>query len=518
MNTRSVLIAISLVGASACNDKVTGTPPTAPPPSVLRVHVPATLVQPLEQVSVSIDGGSAADAVWRSSDESVATIARGVLTGISPGDATITASVGGVTGSAVVHVGWRPETRLFMGGPRFVLDLDSHVTLYPALLESSGRVSLDGRAVEWTTEDPSIARVDTSGGLTTLTTFAAGTTSLVGRFRGLVDSALVEVGGLVPGFGYFYSGDAVITDADYYDAGKLWTPAAGKGFSTGGLVSATWEPPYSSEPDLAWVGPTLPLRDAFMHVVSLDNVPCTAYAQADSGFHFVAAGSPLVDCYDSSSPFYQSVRMDFVAFRPGEFSGTLATIYPNAPPVTTSAGGIAQTSATADSRSYSMPGIAPDSVFWFVTAGAWNVAGCRIAPSDGSVLEAAVRVTCDPLPFGPAETGFEAAFYAVGFGANARRGTAPIGFAEVGNGAVTRKAVDGLDIATTSTSPQLTAVIVSGAGLSAFDRVPAVLVTAIGLNPGTCGISEPVQSTPTTVTLTVKCTAGISGFMLGVIY
>jgi len=517
MNTRSVLIAIGLCGAWACNDRVEPVAPlpTAPRPP-FRIYVTTTLVQPLEQVPVYMDGGSAAVATWTSSDESVATISRGTLTGVSPGDVTITGSAGGLTASTVVHVGWRPETRLFAGSPHFFLDVGTHVTLYPELLESSGNVYIAGRDVEWTTSNPDIARVDFTG---TLSTFAAGTTTLIGRFRGLVDSTVVEVGGPSPSFGYFYSGDAVITDADLYGDEVFWTPAPGKGFSTAGFVAATWGPPYSSQPDLGWVGPSAPLRDAFMHVVSLDNVPCTAYAQADSGFHFVDVGSPLVDCYDAHSSLWQSVHMEFVAFRPGGFAGTIATIYPNATAVTTSAGGITQTSATADSRSYAMPGVPRDSMYWFVTPGDWNVADCWMAPSDGSLSPAEVRVTCDRLTaVGPPQAAFEPAFYAVGFGANARHAAAPIGFAEVNNGVVTRKTVDGLDIATTSAGAQSTDVIVSGAGLSAFDRVPAVLVTAIGLNSGRCGMSEPVRSTPAMVKLTVTCTAGVSGFTLGVIY
>jgi hypothetical protein len=515
MNSRSVLIATCLCGASACDTKLE---PIATAPitlvSPLRVYVTTTPVQPLEHVPVYIDGGNAAAAIWTSSDESVATISRGTITGISPGDATMTASMDGRTGSTVVHVGWRPETRLFMGSPRFFLDVGSRVSLFPALVESSGRYQLDRRDVEWTTSNPSIARVDTSG---TLTTFAAGTTTIIGRFRGLVDSAVVDVGGLFPSFGYFYSGDVLITAADYYDD-IFWTPPPGKSFSTAGVVSATWEPPYASKPDLGWVGPNQPLRDAFIHVVSLENVPCAVYAEADSGFHFVDVGSPLVECHASQSPFSQSVRMELVAFRPREFNGTLATIYPNGAAVTTSAGGIVQTSATTDSRSYAMSGIARDSVFWFVTAGAANVGSCWIVPSGGSLSQAAALVTCDPLPFRPAGAAFEAAFYAMGFGANARHGSAPIGFAEVSNGVITRKAVDGLDIATNSAGGQSTDIVVSGASLAAFDRVPAVLVTAIGLNSGTCGISEPVQSTPTMVRLTVKCTPGLAGFTLGVIY
>src|SRR5262245_12084434 len=240
MSTRTLLIAVSLCGALACDGKVEplSTPQNTNQPLVLRVFVPTTLIQPLERVSVSINLGSAVDAIWTSSDESVATISRGILTGVSPGEATITAVVGGLTGSAVVHVGWRPGTRLFVGSPHFFLDVGTHVTLYPSLIGSAGR-QLDGRDVEWTTSSPSIARVDSSGSLVAL---AAGTTTLVGRFRGIVDSAVVEVGSLIPRFGYFYSGDAVITDADYYGA-TFWTPALGKSFSTAGSVSATWEPP-----------------------------------------------------------------------------------------------------------------------------------------------------------------------------------------------------------------------------------------------------------------------------------
>jgi hypothetical protein len=527
MNLRRITVAIGLCVLSACDAKMdpvatSAAVPSNPNPPLLRLYLTTTLVQPLEFATVFLDapdassrsGSAAVDTTWTSSDTSVATISGQNLRGVSPGDATITVSIGALKGSTVVHVGWRPDTHLFVGSQHFFLDVGTHLTLYPTLLEPSGRLPLAGRDVEWATSNPNIARVDSSGAITT---YAAGTTMLIARFRGLVDSAVVDVGGLYPGFGYFYSGDAVITDYDYYGPSEFWTPAPGKSFSTAGFVSATWGPPYSSEPDLGWVGPNTPVRDAFVHVVSLENVPCTVYAQPDSGFHFVSVGSPLIDCYDSNSPYWQSVRMEFVAFRLGEFAGPLAMIYPNAPAVTTNVGGITQTSATPNSRSFAMPGVARDSVFWFVTPGAWTVGHCWVAPSDGSVSQAAVRVTCAPFQFPSAAAALEPAFYAAGFAANVRRGTAPIGFAEASNGVITRKAVNGLDIATTYMGAQFTDVVVSGAGLAAFDRVPAVLVTAIGLNSSICTISEPVRATPTTVTFTVRC-YGTSAFTLSVIY
>jgi hypothetical protein len=524
MSTRRIFFAIVMCVLCACDSKVEPSvpPPISLPPPSFRISLETPLVEPLESVPVSIDAVNLTVArstvTWTSSDPAIADVSPGgLVTGHFPGDATITGQVNGFIASTVVHVGWRSDTRLSIGGPHLYLDAGVFIKLSAMLLRSSGRTPLSGGDIEWTSSNPGVALSVVAGSTVTLATRAAGSTTLIGRYHGLVDSAVVDVGGIVPSLGYFYSGDAFITDEDWY-GGKFWTPATGNSFSTAGFVSSTWLAPYSTQPDLGWVGPSLPLGDAVMYVASLDNLPCTAYAQADSGFHFTNVGSPLVDCYDSHSKYYESVRMEFVAFRPGGFTGALATIYPSGTAVTTSAGGIGQTSATADSRSYALSGVARDSVFWFVSPGAEPVATCRIAPADGSLSQPAVRVICEPLPFAAYKAAFEPAFYAVGFGANARRGAAPIGLAEVSNGVVTRKAGDGLDIVAKPTSAQSTDIVVSGSGVAAFDRVPAVLVTAIGLASGTCGLTEPSHATPTTVTLTVTCAAGISAFTLGVIY
>src|SRR5262245_66302770 len=101
MSTRTLLIAISLCGALACDGKVEplNTPQNTQPP-VLRVFVPTTLIQPMERVSVLINLGRAVDATWTSSDESIATISRGILPGVSAGDATVTADGGALPGRA----------------------------------------------------------------------------------------------------------------------------------------------------------------------------------------------------------------------------------------------------------------------------------------------------------------------------------------------------------------------------------------------------------------------------------
>jgi hypothetical protein len=323
----------------------------------------------------------------------------------------------------------------------------------------------------------------------------------------LVDSLTVDVIRAAAGFGYFYSGNAFATDL--YGTGEFWVPEPGKGYSTAGSVSATWGPPYESSPDLGWIGPGNWAREAVLHAVSLENVPCAAYVT--SAYGWIRQGPPLIDCWNARAKV-QSVRMEFLAFIPDEFTGTVAALRPAQPAFTTSAGGISESSPAGDSRAYTMPGVARDSVFWFVTPGADGVTACGITPDEAVPREAAVRVACTTESYGPKVP----TFYAVGFGADARHGTAPIGFVEVGAGGVRRKMVDGLDIQTMESTGGLIDVVVSGARLAEFDRLPAVLVTAISMNPASCGISEPLR-TPTMVRFFATC-AGASGLMLGVVY
>jgi hypothetical protein len=173
-----------------------------------------------------------------------------------------------------------------------------------------------------------------------------------------------------------------------------------------------------------------------------------------------------------------------------------------------------------------MPGVARDSLFWFVTAGADGVSGCWLTPADAIPAPAVVRVMCDFVSL----TDSNPLFYAAGFGANARRGAGPIGFAEVVDGDFTRKVVDGLDLtvwsparanartSATKSSSRSVGVVVSGARLAAFDRLPAVLVTPVSSSHASCSITEPYRPTSTNVVFTVTCTDNVSGFTLGVMY
>jgi hypothetical protein len=484
----------------------------------MRVYLTASVVEPLDVVYILIDAHDAEDrsvtlrsssASWTSSDQAVASVAGGYLATHAPGDVTVTGTYQGASASMVVHVGWRPETRLTIGSLGTAVEAGSRVVFSPTVVTTTRRQIL-AADVAWSSSNSTVASIQAPGQLVAL---SPGTTTVVARFLGLADSVTVQISPGSGGFGYFYSGDAY---ADDYDD-TFWTPPPGMSFSTSQWpVSATWGPPYPDRPDLGWTGPGSPARDALLHVVSLEKLRCTAYVQPDSGYLFVIPGGPLVECGDWTPTSYRgSVRMEFLAFRPTEFTGTFGLVRPGFPLVSTNTGGIIEIPATAGSRAFAMPGVARDSTFWFVTPGAWNIASCALASSYIGNPPNAVQIICGRVMAGP----FEPLFYAVGFGADARHGTAPIGFAEVrSDGVVTRKRLDGLDIAITRSSNGVIEAVVSGERLTAFDRVPGVLLSAIAPIPLTCALTGPVRDTAARVKLNVTCPDGVSGFTLGIVY
>lgn len=507
--------ALAACGADAPTNSA---PATTPPPPTgqlasVKVILPPTL-EPLVSVTAPLEfrdaqnrilSSSGITAVWSSSDSSVASVAGGTVVTHLPGLVTVTATANGVSGSAVVHVNWNEDARLLLPQPHVTVEAADHLQFAPMV---HGRV-ISVADVAWTSSNPAIVRPDAAGSFTAI---SPGRATIVAQFAGLDDTLTVDVIRAAGGFGYFYSGNAFTTDL-WYDT-DFWVPEAGKGYSSADSVSATWAPPYESRPDLGWIGPATSAREAVLFAVSLENVPCAAYVT--SAYAWIFQGAPLINCRDplARPEWSQRVRLEFLALTPDEFTGTVAALRPARLPFTTSAGGISESSPTGDSRAYAMPGVPRDSLFWFVTPGAKGVAACGITPDEDVPREAVVRIVCTSESYGPKDP----TFYAVGFGADARHRAAPIGFVQVDSaGIATRKTVDGLDISTAGSLAQSIDVVVSGARLAAFDRLPAVLVTTIASKPVSCGITEPVRATPTTVTFRATC-AGASGLMLGVMY
>jgi hypothetical protein len=495
-SVRVVPSAIAICTLGACGaDLPRATAPSFSGVYSVRPYLVVPSIEPFESATMLLDVRDAQNgsmdvrgsaATWSSSNPSIVSVERGTATAHAPGDATITAAVGEVKGSVVVHVEWHAGARLDLPGPPAPLLPGDRFAFSPNIVSVSHHLILPQEVV-WSSSNLDVGRIDVIGGLVV---FAEGTTTIIGRYLGLVDSVRVDVSATPPGFGYFYSGNATVDN--YFDE-TLWTPAAGMSFSTAGYVSVLWSSLYTGEPDLGWVATNSPARDIMMHVVSLDGMQCSAYLQPDVGYQFLSPGTPLVGCHDSPLPPYQlSVHMEFLAFRSGEFSGTVAMVRPG----------------------WSVVGASGrDSLFWFVTPGALNVASCAIAPADRSTSNASV--ICERMLDAPGPP----VFYAVAFGPDARHGSAPIAFAEIDSGGViTRKVADGLELTTSASGPRSVAVTVTGARMAAFDRVPAVLVTAVAPTATMCSMTEPTRSTPTSVMFAVSCPNGVAGFTLGIVY
>jgi hypothetical protein len=258
----------------------------------------------------------------------------------------------------------------------------------------------------------------------------------------------------------------------------------------------------------------VPVPSVILHVVSLESMACTTYLQPEASFHVVAPGSPLVECRDrAGTPGFQSVRMEFVAFRLPEFSGRVAVARPDGVTAMAGSGTIYQTFAAPNTRAYSVTGVPRDSLFWFVTPGSSTIATCATAPLRDVPTAFAVYITCASVK----NSDGDARAYVVGFGPDARRGSAPIGFIELDDhGVIARKSVSGLDISASGTLVALD-LTVSGEQLAAFDRFPAVLVTAIGSSTDVCSLREGARA-PTTVQFRLTCPAGIPGATIGIIY
>ena len=108
--SKPAALAVLLVACSG--DHVSGPPPPPPPPAVASVKLSrdtATLV-PNATVQITATALDAAgqsldrSAGWSSSDETKARVANGLVTGVSPGSVTITATIEGKTAQAAVTI------------------------------------------------------------------------------------------------------------------------------------------------------------------------------------------------------------------------------------------------------------------------------------------------------------------------------------------------------------------------------------------------------------------------------
>jgi uncharacterized protein YjdB len=135
--------------------------------------------------------------VWHSSDPSIATVQgtdrNATITGVSPGTVTITATVGGVTGSAIVVVSTRPVVRVTIAGPQFVI-LGQTITLTATVFDAGGS-AIPGKTASWTSSVTTIADVTPGPSATaTVNGRVSGQTTITASVDGVTATQVVNVG------------------------------------------------------------------------------------------------------------------------------------------------------------------------------------------------------------------------------------------------------------------------------------------------------------------------------------
>jgi hypothetical protein len=164
--------------------------------------------------------------VWTSSNQSVATVdaGTGVVTGVAPGSATITATSEGVAGTSSVTVDLVPIAAVSVSPPAVTLIAPATQQLTAAALDSAGNPvtgsALGSRPTTWSTSDAAVAGVSTGGLVTAGTSGSAVITATIDgvpgtsaiTVLGAVDAVLITLGDtlFLPGS---LSGTALVTDA-----------------------------------------------------------------------------------------------------------------------------------------------------------------------------------------------------------------------------------------------------------------------------------------------------------------
>ena len=196
----AALAGIALVWA--CGGDSPTAPPTPEParpstvtvsPTTARLTALGATVQLMAQVRDQNAGMMAgATVTWSSSDTSVATVdASGLVTGVGEGMATITASAGNASGSAVVSV-MQPVATVEVSPSADTIGLGRTLQLTAEGFDENGDAVV-GAAFSWESSDAAVATVDTSGLVTGVTVGAATITASAGSGQGTVEITVMDL-------------------------------------------------------------------------------------------------------------------------------------------------------------------------------------------------------------------------------------------------------------------------------------------------------------------------------------
>ncbi|MGH7505997.1 MAG: Ig-like domain-containing protein, partial [Longimicrobiales bacterium] len=132
---------------------------------------------------------------WTTSDASVAKVdANGMVTGVAPGVATITASAEGAVGQAAITVRLPAVASVTVSPASASLNAGDAQAFVATAHAADGTV-LTGRPVTWTSSDPAVVTVDAQGSALAI---AAGTATITATVEGVAGQAAVTVSGPPP--------------------------------------------------------------------------------------------------------------------------------------------------------------------------------------------------------------------------------------------------------------------------------------------------------------------------------
>ncbi len=192
----------------------------------MRVGVSA----PLQAQTLDAEGGTLTGraVTWSSGNTSVVTVSSdGVVTGVSPGAATITATSEGRSGQAAVTVTLPPVQTITVTPQLDTLGVGTE-RQHTAVLRDAAGVVLTGRALSWSSSNVAVASVSSTGVVIGVspgsTTISASSEGRVGTATVVVLARLASTVTLTPGSGTLVVGSTQQLEAQVTDEqGNLLT-------------------------------------------------------------------------------------------------------------------------------------------------------------------------------------------------------------------------------------------------------------------------------------------------------
>ncbi|MDX2060387.1 MAG: Ig-like domain-containing protein [Gemmatimonadales bacterium] len=185
----------TLLGCGGTSPVAPPRPPPAPVVTAVEVAAPGRSLVPGDTLrlvaTVKDQNGNpmtGRPVTWTSNSDPVATVsAAGLVTAVTQGQATISATAEGRTGSAVVTVD-APAAAIALDRAEAVVEVGTTLQLRAAVTDAQGN-ALQGRRVVWTSTSPEVASVSEAG----LVSVRHGATSVVATVEGKADTAAIRV-------------------------------------------------------------------------------------------------------------------------------------------------------------------------------------------------------------------------------------------------------------------------------------------------------------------------------------